>query len=87
MPDDMVINTTDFYYALEPEFYCGSTYMPGALKEEYMITSESGSHIGVLFFMNSTAPGFMYETTDENWTATHGFSYMPYVFPDGTDNN
>ncbi len=85
MPENIVINTADFIYALEPEFYSGSTYMPGALKEEYRITSESGNSLEVIFFIDETAPGFMYEMTDERWTASYGFSYMPYVFPDGTE--
>ena len=83
MPGDIVINYTDFIYAAEPEFYSGSTYMPGALKEEYRITSESGNSLEVIFLIDRTAPGFMYEMTDERWTASYGFSYMPYVFPDG----
>lgn len=86
MPDDIVINYTDFIYAAEPEFYSGSTYMPGALKEEYRITSESGNSLEVIFLIDRTAPGFMYEMTDERWTASYGFSYMPYVFPEGTDS-
>jgi len=86
MPENIVINTADFMYALEPEFYSGSTYMPAALKEEYRITSESGNSLEVIFLIDRTAPGFMYEMADERWTASYGFSYMPYVFPEGTDS-
>ena len=86
MPDDIVLNNSEFARNGIPEFHCGKIESIGCCGD-YKIRSKSGNFLWIVYFIDGITPGFMAKTTDEDWTEACGFSYMPYVFPDGADNN